>query len=221
MPSISDGGESDRSPRGAIFNGPAAKGKSATWPFRPSRVSTDQAFEQGMGPISDEDPSLISKTRPGLASMALALAVAFLSVVGAGSAQPQIYSAILLSRCARRGLAPIPLSIPRAASMALPAKGGTLFYGTTFKPDAAGQKTILYSCLRGCGQYPTAGLIRDPEGNLYETTFGAELTTKEPFSSCARTGRATVLRSFNKKNGEWPAAGLVMGELGNLYGTTE
>jgi hypothetical protein len=89
MPLTADGAKTDSLGRDVQL--PAAKEKTITGPFRPSRVCADQAFEQVIGPISHEHPSLISKTRLGLAGVALALAVAFMSLVaGAGSAQAQI-----------------------------------------------------------------------------------------------------------------------------------
>jgi len=52
--------------------------------------------------------------------------------------------------------------------------GGFSNYGTVYKIDATGKRTLLYSFTGGAdGQHPFAGLIRDAAGNLYGTAeFG-------------------------------------------------
>jgi uncharacterized repeat protein (TIGR03803 family) len=50
-------------------------------------------------------------------------------------------------------------------------QGGTSNFGTVFKLDKTGKKTMLYNFTGGAdGAYPTARLIRDVTGNLYGTT---------------------------------------------------
>jgi uncharacterized repeat protein (TIGR03803 family) len=103
--------------------------------------------------------------------------------------------------------------------------GGTSNYGTVFKVDPSGNKTILHSFTEGeDGGDPYAGLIRDSAGNLYGTTsaggsFGAGTVFKVD-----STGNETVLYNFCSKSqcedGEAPFAGLAMDSAGNLYGTT-
>jgi uncharacterized repeat protein (TIGR03803 family) len=45
-------------------------------------------------------------------------------------------------------------------------------YGTVFKLDPAGNLTVLHTFTGGSdGSQPTAGLVRDADGNLYGTTF--------------------------------------------------
>jgi uncharacterized repeat protein (TIGR03803 family) len=49
--------------------------------------------------------------------------------------------------------------------------GGAKGYGTIFKLNSSGHKTLLYSFGNGAeGAYPLAGLIMDSAGNLYGTT---------------------------------------------------
>jgi uncharacterized repeat protein (TIGR03803 family) len=50
-------------------------------------------------------------------------------------------------------------------------QGGTYNYGTIYKLDATGKRTVLHSFLGGSdGIYPYAALVRDSAGNLYGTT---------------------------------------------------
>jgi uncharacterized repeat protein (TIGR03803 family) len=50
--------------------------------------------------------------------------------------------------------------------------GGAAGAGVVFKLDAAGHETVLYNFTGGTdGGYPYAGVIRDPAGNIYGTTY--------------------------------------------------
>jgi uncharacterized repeat protein (TIGR03803 family) len=51
--------------------------------------------------------------------------------------------------------------------------GGASNGGVVFKLDTTGTETVLHTFTGGAadGQYPYAGLIRDPAGNLYGTTY--------------------------------------------------
>ncbi len=100
--------------------------------------------------------------------------------------------------------------------------------GTVFKLDATGKETVLHRFAGGAaGSSPFAGLIRDPEGNLYGTTvYGGDLNCGNP-SGCGTvfkldaTGKKTVLHSFaGPPDGSTPYGGLVRDAQGNLYGTT-
>jgi uncharacterized repeat protein (TIGR03803 family) len=100
--------------------------------------------------------------------------------------------------------------------------------GTIFKLDATGKETVLHRFAGGAaGSNPFAGLIRDPEGNLYGTTvYGGDLNCGDP-SGCGTvfkldaTGKKTVLHSFaGPPDGSTPYGGLVRDAQGNLYGTT-
>lgn len=108
--------------------------------------------------------------------------------------------------------------------------GGTGFYGTVFKLDTAGTKTILHNFGGGRdGNAPHGNLVMDAEGNLYGTAeFGGD-----PDVSCTgyhgcgvvfkvdQTGRETTLYSFTGgADGAMPLAGLYRDHAGNLYGTT-
>lgn len=99
--------------------------------------------------------------------------------------------------------------------------------GVVFKLDPSGQETVLYNfCPNGYGNctdgnFPTAGLVRDNEGNLYGTTGYGGANGEGTVFRVGPTGTETVLHSFaGGADGASPFAGLVRDEAGNLYGTT-
>ncbi len=104
---------------------------------------------------------------------------------------------------------------------------GAYGYGTVFEVTKPGTGTALYSFTGGAdGGQPIAGLIRDPEGNLYGTTneggavgcFGLGCGT---VFEVTPAGSETVLHAFaGGSDGENPVAGLVRDAKGNFYGTT-
>jgi uncharacterized repeat protein (TIGR03803 family) len=102
--------------------------------------------------------------------------------------------------------------------------GGASNRGTVFKVDLAGKTTVLYSFTgAGDGGSPWAGLVRDPAGNLYGTTYdGGEYGAGTVFK-LDNTGTETVLYSFGgtKEGGAFPFAGLLLDKEGNFYGTTQ
>jgi len=124
--------------------------------------------------------------------------------------------------------------------------GGPNGFGTVFKlstPLVSGTETVLYSFCPGQGAsgctdgfLPVAGLILDPEGNLYGTTPGGGANSNP---NCPSTfnlfhcgvvfkldtaGNETVLYNFcsapNCSDGAAPYAGLIRDAAGNFYGTT-
>ncbi len=113
-----------------------------------------------------------------------------------------------------------------------PACGG-LGAGTVFKITPAGVLTTLYSfCVQsGCtdGEYPTAGLVLDRDGNFYGTTEWGGVYGGGPAGNMGGTifrispsGTLNTLYSFCAQSscmdGRYPVAPLVQGEDGNLYG---
>ena len=106
--------------------------------------------------------------------------------------------------------------------------------GVVFKVDPSGQETVLYSFTGGAdGGFPfVAGVIRDPAGNLYGTTFaggGSGCNDSGGFGTdgCGvvykldTSGQETVLHTFTGgSDGGNPFPGLVRDRAGNLYGTT-
>jgi uncharacterized repeat protein (TIGR03803 family) len=85
----------------------------------------------------------------------------------------------------------------------------------------SGQVADLALFGNGAGLHPFGGLIADPSGNLYGTTFeGGTSNDGTVFELAQGSGTITQLASFNGTNGELPEAGLVIDPAGNLYGTT-
>jgi len=71
-------------------------------------------------------------------------------------------------------------------------------YGTVFKLDTSGHKTVLHSfrASGGDGAYPKAGLIRDTAGNLYGTTESGGAFGYGTVFKLDTSGHETVLHSF-------------------------
>jgi len=72
------------------------------------------------------------------------------------------------------------------------------------------------------GGLPSAGLIRDSEGNLYGTARDGGASNDGTVFKLTKNGKFKVLYSFvgSPKDGAQPVASLVMDKQGNLYGTT-
>jgi uncharacterized repeat protein (TIGR03803 family) len=106
--------------------------------------------------------------------------------------------------------------------------GGANGQGTVFKLAPGGTETVLYSFCEqsNCadGQYPSAGVIMDAEGNLYGTTFNGGAYSQGTVFKLPPGGTETVLYSFCQQSdctdGANPFGGLIMDAQGNLYGTT-
>ena len=113
---------------------------------------------------------------------------------------------IRISRCA----AALALASALSLAAALPAQAQT--------------ETVLHSfgTQSGDGSNPYAGLIMDPEGNLYGTTYYGGAYDYGTVFKLAPSGTETVLYSFGGRRGDgwYPQAGLIIDTEGNLYGTT-
>jgi len=105
--------------------------------------------------------------------------------------------------------------------------------GTIFKIGASGGETRLYAFSGPDGSDPYSGVIFDPAGNLYGTTFYGGSSSNCPSSSgnfgsgcgvvyqLTAAGKEAVLYNFKGgKDGRNPAAGVVRDAAGNLYGAT-
>jgi len=104
------------------------------------------------------------------------------------------------------------------------SEGGQVGGGVVFKIDTTGNYTVLYNFSdfsNGC--HPEAGVILDPQGNLYGTASecGSVSLCYGVVYKVDTTGNETVLYTFTGgADGGGPAAGLVRDSAGNLYGTT-
>jgi uncharacterized repeat protein (TIGR03803 family) len=94
--------------------------------------------------------------------------------------------------------------------------------GTVFKIDTTNHETVLHAFMAGSdGGNPEAGLILDPAGNLYGTTFGGGSGGQGIVFKIDTTNHETVLYTFTGgSDGGGPVAGLLRDAAGNLYGTT-
>jgi len=113
------------------------------------------------------------------------------------------------------------------------AGGCALGCGIAFEisPPAAGQtvwtETVLhrFGATSSDGQFPSAAMVEDADGNLYSTTpagGAAGLGTVFELSPQAGGGWSeTILHDFQIGDGSAPIAGLLLDEGGTLYGTGE
>lgn len=134
------------------------------------------------------------------------------------------------------GASPTSLTLDGAGNLfGTTAGGGAKNSGTVFELSAAGKFTTLYSFTGGSdGGQPQAGVVLDPRGDLFGTTYLGGITSSTN-SHCqqlgcgvvfmlTRTGSAwkeTVLHRFNGDDGQFPDAPLLLDLKGRaLYGTT-
>lgn len=87
--------------------------------------------------------------------------------------------------------------------------------------------STLYNFSGGSdGGQPYVGVIQDPEGNLYGTTYqGGDLNCMAPYGCGAvykldTAGNETLLHGFTGSDGWRPDAPVIRDEAGNIYGTT-
>ena len=106
--------------------------------------------------------------------------------------------------------------------------GGLYGDGTVFVLNRAGDVHVLYSfcsvlnCL-GDGASPFGSVVLDRLGNLYGTTFSAEVGLYGIAFKIDSKGNETALHSFTgpTSDGANPGGTLLRDPAGNLYGTTE
>jgi uncharacterized repeat protein (TIGR03803 family) len=100
--------------------------------------------------------------------------------------------------------------------------GGTSNAGVVYKLDTNGSETVLYTFTGGAdGGGPYAGVISDPAGNLYGTTFAGGASGQGVVYKLDPAGTETVLHTFTGlTDGGGPNAGVIRDPDGNLYGTT-
>jgi uncharacterized repeat protein (TIGR03803 family) len=102
--------------------------------------------------------------------------------------------------------------------------GGTYEGGTIFKISPNGTETILHNFDNNGtdGYEPYAGVVLDPQGNLYGTTaYGGTAGTGIAYELSAK-GIYTIIHQFGSAftDGHLPLAPPVIDPQGNLYGTT-
>ncbi len=93
--------------------------------------------------------------------------------------------------------------------------------GVIFKLDAANRETVLYRFTDGTDGKMPSGLVADPAGNLYGTTYDGGTYGIGCVFKLDPAGRLSVLYSFpGGADSSDPTGHLVMDRTGNLYGTT-
>lgn len=108
--------------------------------------------------------------------------------------------------------------------------GGTFGLGTVFELEPNRNFKILHSFSGGNDGYgPVAGLVEDPEGNLFGTTASGGLENVGTVFEVTAQGAERVIYNFSLanytvahySNGFTPLCSLLRDRKGNLYGTTE
>jgi uncharacterized repeat protein (TIGR03803 family) len=91
---------------------------------------------------------------------------------------------------------------------------------------AAWTESVIYAF--GPFDHPSAGLVIDPEGNLYGTTTaggmsgnGTVFQLKPPTTLGGAWSQSTLYSFAGGSDGAVPVAGLALDSKGNLYGTTQ
>lgn len=93
--------------------------------------------------------------------------------------------------------------------------------GTVFKITTSGTLTTLHNFAGEDGSAPSAGLIRDSNGNYYGTTYSGGADGDGTIFYITSNGTLTTLYSFaSSPDGASPTAALVRGSDGSYYGTT-
>jgi len=93
--------------------------------------------------------------------------------------------------------------------------------GVVYKVDSTGRQTALYSFTGGAdGGNPNAGVVRDPEGNLYGTTCCGGTAGAGVVYKVDTSGKETVLYSFTGGADGSDPVGVILDSAGDLYGAT-
>jgi uncharacterized repeat protein (TIGR03803 family) len=101
-------------------------------------------------------------------------------------------------------------------------QGGTKGFGTVYKITPTGAESVVYS-FKGDGTdgtNPYGGVVVDPKGNIYGTTYLGGTKGFGTVFKITPSGTETVLHSFTDTDGSHPYAGVIRDKKGVLYGTT-
>jgi len=101
-------------------------------------------------------------------------------------------------------------------------RDGASGQGTVYRYSSDGQYTVLHDFGGGSdGAWPSAGLIRDADGNLYGATYYGGPSNQGTVFKVAPDGAESVLYAFKGgSDGANPVSRLMRDTRGNLYGTT-
>ena len=100
---------------------------------------------------------------------------------------------------------------------------GTSSLGTVWKVSANGNETLLHSFAGGTtdGEYPLAGVIVDPSGDIYGNTETGGASNVGTVYGISANGTFTLVHSFDGTDGKYPYGSFVRSAKGTLFGTTE
>lgn len=100
---------------------------------------------------------------------------------------------------------------------------GSNNFGTIWKVSETGEETILHSFAGGSsdGCYPSAGVTRDSEGNLYGVTGACGADAAGTLYELSTSGNITLLHSFAYSDGYGPNGEVLRTQKGELFGTTQ
>ena len=169
--------------------------------------------------------TLFVRFAPGVAVFCVALILANSQSTSAATSETVLYS---FAGSPSDGANPLAgLIADRAGNLyGTTGFGGSSDFGVVFKLAPNGTETVLHFFAGGPsdGRTPffSGGLIVDPAGNLYGTTFGGGASDFGVVFMLAPNGTETMLHSFagSPTDGASPQAGLIIDGAGNLYGTT-
>jgi uncharacterized repeat protein (TIGR03803 family) len=100
---------------------------------------------------------------------------------------------------------------------------GTSSLGTVWKVSASGSETVLHSFAGGTsdGEYPLAGVIVDPGGNVYGNTETGGASNVGTVYAIGANGTFTLVHSFDGTDGKYPYGSFVRDARGTLFGSTQ
>jgi uncharacterized repeat protein (TIGR03803 family) len=150
----------------------------------------------------------------------LALSVALGFVAAAPAAHAQKYAVLHTFKGGNDGVGPGARLLRDSAGnlYGTTDTGGSFNGGTVFKIDTKNIETVLYSFTNGNdGGFPTGGVVRDSEGNLYGTT---DIGNGNIFKIDAAGHETTLYEFKDSPDGFGPYTGVIRDSDGNLYGTT-
>jgi len=100
--------------------------------------------------------------------------------------------------------------------------GGTYHGGVVFRLESTGKETVLHNFGHAMdGALPTAGVIRDEEGNLFGTTYDGGSHWDGTVFKVNSGDKETIFYDFTgNADGSGPIPTLIRDAEGNLYGST-
>ena len=95
--------------------------------------------------------------------------------------------------------------------------------GTVWTVSANGNETVLHSFAGGTadGEYPLAGVIVDPGGNIYGNTETGGTSNFGTVYAISPSGTFALLHSFDGTDGKYPYGSFVRTAKGTLFGSTQ